>query len=381
MIQQSSCIDMPTMSSSIREVPVQLPKSFDRPDEPWHHYINVDLIWYVLGYTVFHPFVSWVVVLCLRAQYTPYENIEMRIAMAWAMLMTVTGIFGLISDRIAWGSPREVDLEEEVIVITGGVDGLGGLLAETYGMRNANIAVLDMKEVDEDEAENKGVVYYKCDVSDAKQVEVAVAKIVDDLGAPTILINNAGMVQTKSILDSTAEDVERTFRVNTLSQFTTLRTILPHMLKEGRGTIVTVSSVLGHLGAANLSAYTASKAALLALHHSLRAELAQNPAAKDIKTILVQPGQMGTTMFAGLKTPSNFLAPVVTPADIGKDIIKLIERGESGEIALPLYSKYIQILGVLPVGVNHLVRKWSGMDKAVGKMGELRQRQSLTEKK
>ncbi|KAI4709298.1 hypothetical protein J4E89_006047 [Alternaria sp. Ai002NY15] len=381
MIQQSSCIDMPTMSSSIREVPVQLPKSFDRPDEPWHHYINVDLIWYVLGYTVFHPFVSWVVVLCLRAQYTPYENIEMRIAMAWAMLMTVTGIFGLISDRIAWGSPREVDLEEEVIVITGGVDGLGGLLAETYGMRNANIAVLDMKEVDEDEAENKGVVYYKCDVSDAKQVEAAVAKIVDDLGAPTILINNAGMVQTKSILDSTAEDVERTFRVNTLSQFTTLRTILPHMLKEGRGTIVTVSSVLGHLGAANLSAYTASKAALLALHHSLRAELAQNPAAKDIKTILVQPGQMGTTMFAGLKTPSNFLAPVVTPADIGKNIIKLIERGESGEIALPLYSKYIQILGVLPVGVNHLVRKWSGMDKAVGKMGELRQRQSLTEKK
>ena len=177
---------MPTMSSSIREVPVQLPKSFDRPDEPWHHYINVDLIWYVLGYTVFHPFVSWVVVLCLRAQYTPYENIEMRIAMAWAMLMTVTGIFGLISDRIAWGSPREVDLEEEVIVITGGVDGLGGLLAETYGMRNANIAVLDMKEVDEDEAENKGVVYYKCDVSDAKQVEAAVAKIVDDVSIPLL---------------------------------------------------------------------------------------------------------------------------------------------------------------------------------------------------
>ncbi|KAL1801592.1 hypothetical protein ACET3X_001934 [Alternaria dauci] len=379
MIQQPSCIEMPAMSSAMKEVPVQLPKSFDRPDEPWHHYLNIDMIWYVLGYTLFHPFVSWVVVLCLRAQYTPYENIEMRIAMAWAMLMTVNGIFGLISDRIAWGSPREVDLEEEVIVITGGVDGLGGLLAETYGMRNANIAVLDTKEVDEDEAENKGVVYYKCDVSDAKQVEAAAAKIVEDLGAPTILINNAGIVQTKSILDSTAEDVERTFRVNTLAHFTTLRTFVPHMLREGRGTIVTVSSVLGHLGAANLSAYTASKAALLALHQSLRAELAQNPDARDIRTILVQPGQMGTTMFDGLKTPSNFLAPVVTPADIGKDIIRLIERGESGEIALPLYSKYIQILGVLPVGVQHLVRKWSAMDKAVGKMSEARQ--GLAEKR
>ncbi|KAF1845380.1 short chain dehydrogenase/reductase [Cucurbitaria berberidis CBS 394.84] len=357
------------MSSAIKEVPVHLPKSFDRPDEPWHHYLTIDVIWYVLGYTLFHPFVSWILVLCLRAQYTRYEAPEMRIALAWALLMTTIGIFGLINDKIAFGSPREVDLSEEVIVITGGVEGLGGLLAETYGMRNANIAVLDTKKVDEDEAEEKGVVYYQCDVSNAKQVEAAAAKIVEDLGAPTILINNAGLVHTTSILDSTAEDVEQTFRVNTLAHFNTLRTFLPHMLKEGRGTIITVSSVLGHLGAANLSAYTASKAALLALHHSLRAELAQNPDAKEIKTILVTLGQMSTKMFAGVKTPSNFLAPVVTPAEVGKDIIRLIERGESGEVALPLYSRYIQILGVLPIGVQLLVRKLSGIDGAIGKAG------------
>lgn len=172
------------MSSALREVPVQLPKTFDRPDEPWHHYLTIDLIWYVLGYTVFHPFVSWVVVLCLRAQYTPYGNTEMRIAMAWAMFMTAIGIFGLINERIAYGSPREVDLSEEVIVVTGGVDGLGGLIAETYGMRNANIAVLDLKPVDLDEAEEKGVVYYQCDVGDATQVQEAVAKIVEDVSIP-----------------------------------------------------------------------------------------------------------------------------------------------------------------------------------------------------
>lgn len=355
------------MSSAIREVPVKLPKSFDRPDEPWHHYLTIDVIWYVLGYTLFHPFVSWVLVLCLRAQYTPYEALEMRIAFAWAVLMTVIGLLGLINERIAFGSPREVDLSEEVIVITGGAEGLGGLLAETYGMRNANIAVLDTKEVDEDEAEDKGIVYYQCDVGDAKQVEAAAAKIVEDLGAPTILINNAGIVHTKSILNTTAEEVEQTFRVNTLSHFTTLRTFLPYMIQERRGTIVTVSSVLGHLGAANLSAYTASKAALLALHHSLRAELSQIPEAEEIKTILVTPGQMGTKMFANVKTPSNFLGPVVTPAEVGKDIIRLIERGESGEVALPLYSRYIQVLGVLPVGVQRLVRKWSGLDRAIGK--------------
>jgi short-subunit dehydrogenase len=166
--------------------------------------------------------------------------------------------------------------------------------------------------------------------------------------------------------------IYRVFRTNTLSHFNTLRTFLPHMLREQRGTIVTVSSVLGSLGAANLSSYTASKAALLALHGSLRAELAQHPDGKDIKTILVTPGQMSTKMFDGLKTPSKFLAPVVAPVDVAKDILKLIEKGESGEVAVPLYSQYIQILGVLPVGVQALVRRWSGVDTAIARAGMVR---------
>ncbi|KAF2178242.1 short chain dehydrogenase/reductase [Zopfia rhizophila CBS 207.26] len=357
------------MGAKIKEIPAKLPKNFDKPDEPWYRYVTIDLIWKVLGYTLLHPWVSWIVVLCLRAQVTPYENIEMRIAIVWACVMTTVAIFGIISDKIAFGDSREVDLSEEVIVITGGVEGLGALMAEVYGMRNANVAVLDTKKVDDEEAEEKGVLYYECDVGDAKQVERIAAEIIEDLGPPTILINNAGIVRPKSILDSTAEEVEQTFRTNTLSHFNTLRTFLPHMLNANRGTIVTVSSVLGQLGAANLSSYTASKAALLALHSSLRAELAQHSNGQDIKTILVTPGQMSTKMFASVKTPSNFLAPIVAPVDIAKEILRLIEKGESGEIAVPLYSRYIQILALLPVGVQTLVRRWSGVDMAMVKAG------------
>jgi short-subunit dehydrogenase len=137
------------------------------------------------------------------------------------------------------------------------------------------------------------------------------------------------------------------------------------MLAEGRGTIITVSSVLGHLGAANLSSYCASKAALLALHHSLRAELAQTAGAEEIKTILVQPGQMSTKMFENVHAPSKFFGPVVTPAEMAQGIIKLVDRGESGEVALPLYSRYIQVLGCLPFGFQHVARRWSGLDTAV----------------
>ena len=213
------------MSRKITEVHAKLPRSFDRPDEPWHHYLTIDVIWRVLGYTLFHPWTSWILVLCLRAQLTPYEAIEMKIAMAWALAMSVIGIFNLFSDRIAYGSPREVDLSEEVIVITGGVEGLGGLLAETYGMRSANVAVLDTKEVSDEEGEEKGILYYKCDVSDAAQVEAVAKEIIEDLGVPTILINNAGIVRSKSILDSTAEDVEQ-YVIPSIPLYTHLTKIL-----------------------------------------------------------------------------------------------------------------------------------------------------------
>jgi len=181
--QQPFCIEAPTMSSAVKTVPFQPPKKAQRTkvDAPWHQYITIDLIWYVLGYTVFHPFVSWIVVLCLRAQYTKYEAPEMRIAIGWSIAMSAIGIFGIVSDRVAFGAHREVDLSEEVIVITGGVEGLGGLLAETYGMRNASVAVLDLKIVDKAEAEARNVAYYQCDVGDAQQVEAAAAQILKDV--------------------------------------------------------------------------------------------------------------------------------------------------------------------------------------------------------
>lgn len=187
--RHSSCIKASTMPPAMKTVPFQPPRKRQQPNEdaPWHQYLTIDLVWYVLGYTIFHPFVSWIVVLCLRAQYTKYEAPEMRIAIAWSIAMSAIGIFGIFSDRIAFGPHREVDLSEEVIVITGGVDGLGGLLAETYGMRNANIAVLDLKAVSKSEAEGKGVSYYQCDVGDAQQVETAAAKILKDVSGYTIV--------------------------------------------------------------------------------------------------------------------------------------------------------------------------------------------------
>lgn len=103
------------------------------------------------------------------------------------------------------------------------------------------------------------------------------------------------------------------------------------------------------------------------MHASLRAELynSQHPGAPNIKTILVAPGQLSTPLFAGIRTPSNFLAPVVEPVELAKEIVQMIDSGCSGEIMLPLYAKWIPLLGALPVGFQRIVRWWSGMDKAM----------------
>jgi short-subunit dehydrogenase len=137
---------------------------------------------------------------------------------------------------------------------------------------------------------------------------------------------------------------------------------------ETGGTIVTIASVLGKLGASHLSDYTASKAGLIAMHASLRAELNSKSApegAENIRTILVTPGQLSTALFEGVETPSSFWGPVVEPVELAREIVKMVDAGESGEISLPLYARHIDWLHVLPVGLQKIVRRLSGVDRAM----------------
>jgi hypothetical protein len=138
----------------------------------------------VFKITFFHPFVSWIVPLCFRAQNMYWDAPPMLVSIAWASFITLCWMFNVINDRLAFGLPREVDLSEEVIVITGGASGLGLLIAEVYGMRGATVAVLDVKEMENGEA--RGVTYYKCDVTDKTEIARVAAEIERDVSAPII---------------------------------------------------------------------------------------------------------------------------------------------------------------------------------------------------
>lgn len=188
------------------------------------------------------------------------------------------------------------------------------------------------------------------------------------LGTPTVLINNAAIVVGKRLLDMEMDEVERSISTNLTSAFYTLKTFLPAMVRPRGGggsgaTVVTVSSVLGHVGAAHLADYAAAKAGLTALHKSLTAELARSH--PGVRTVLVTPGQLGTPLFRGVRTPSAFLAPVVEPVEVAREVIAAVDGGRAGVVSAPLYARLVDWYNVLPSGLQVVARRLAGVDTAM----------------
>lgn len=152
----------------------------------WHQHLTIDLFAHVLANSIFHPFVAWMVPLCLRAIQAPYESVQFITSCVYASMITLLWIFSMFNKRLAYGPPREVDWDDEVVVITGGAGGLGKILAEIYGMRGASVAILDVVEPVKSGEGLAGVQTYQCDVGDPKAVEKAKAQIEKDVRHHTL---------------------------------------------------------------------------------------------------------------------------------------------------------------------------------------------------
>lgn len=160
------------------------------------------------------------------------------------------------------------------------------------------------------------------------------------------------------------DEVDQSLRTNMLAPFYCLKTFLPGMIRGGRGgTVVNLSSVIGHLGAAQLTDYAAAKAGVTAMHKSLEAELRESH--PDIRMVLVTPGQLTTPLFYGVRTPNSFLAPVVEPVEVVKDIVAAVDGGTGGSLGMPFYARWVDWYNVLPAAVQVLARKVGGVDRGM----------------
>jgi 3-oxoacyl-[acyl-carrier protein] reductase len=217
----------------------------------------------------------------------------------------------------------EIDLGGRVALVTGGSRGLGRADALTLARAGADVVVADLlvesqlseetdrygalatvarqqglvhteETVEEIRALGRRALAVRCDVTSRDEVDAAVARAVEELGAVDILVNNAGTLDhVGQLQDQSPELWERDLRVNLTGAFNCSQAVWPHMKERGWGRIVNMSSVAGTLGGFGQASYSTTKAGLLGLTRTLAMEGARH----GITCNAIVPGVIGTEAF------------------------------------------------------------------------------------
>lgn len=187
------------------------------------------------------------------------------------------------------------DYSDRVAVVTGGCNGIGAAVTRRLVQSGARVAVWDMDtsavEPGISELLGSGVELIQVDVSRYDQVEAARAATVKAFAGVDILINSAGIAgPTSSLADYDADMWRKVHAVNLDGTFHTCKALAPGMTEKGYGRIVNVASIAGKEGNPNASAYSSSKAAVIALTKSLGKELA----SQDIAVNCITPATAQT---------------------------------------------------------------------------------------
>ncbi|HLS54926.1 MAG TPA: SDR family oxidoreductase [Zeimonas sp.] len=265
------------------------------------------------------------------------------------------------------------DFRDRNVLVTGAASGIGLLMAERIATRGGRLILWDVDAAALETARARVAALgdvlsaHACDLGDRASIEAAAARVVAEHGRVDVLINNAGIVSGKRLLEQSDEAIVETFSVNTLALFRTVRAFLPGMLDARSGHIVTIASASGIAAAPRLTAYSASKAAAIGFDEALRLELGRDGA--PIRTTVVCPFFIATGMFDGVRTRFPMLLPILEPGYVADRIVAAIEA-DHARLVLPRFVMTTYLLRLLPVawfdrlldffGVTHSMDDFTG---------------------
>jgi 3-oxoacyl-[acyl-carrier protein] reductase len=189
--------------------------------------------------------------------------------------------------------------EQHVAIVTGAARGIGAAVARRLGTDGFDVAVLDLDEsacagtVEAVTGSGRRAVAVGVDVADAAAVEAAVARVADELGPPTVLVNNAGITRDNLLFKMTEDDWDSVLAVHLRGAFLMSRATQSYMTSAGWGRIVNLSSTsaLGNRGQAN---YAAAKAGMQGFTKTLALELGKF----GVTANAIAPGFIVTDMTA-----------------------------------------------------------------------------------
>ena len=194
-------------------------------------------------------------------------------------------------------------LTGKTALITGAARGIGKAIALKFAEEGANIAFTDLKidengEATRQEIEAKGVkcLAYASNAANFEDTAEVVKKVHEDFGSIDILVNNAGITKDGLMLRMSEAQWDAVIAVNLKSAFNFIHACTPIMMRQRKGSIINMASVVGVHGNAGQANYAASKAGLIALAKSI----AQEMGSRGIRANAIAPGFIETAMTAQL---------------------------------------------------------------------------------
>lgn len=204
----------------------------------------------------------------------------------------------------------------DTVLITGAATGIGKATALCFAADGYHVAVhynKSKKEAltlcDDIAAQGGRALAVHADVKDAAQVKAMAQRVTEVFGRVDVLVNNAGIVQSKLFTDLTADEWDTMFDVNVKGVFHCCQSVLPGMISRKAGCIVNVSSIWGLVGASCEAHYSAAKAAVIGLTKALAKELGPS----GIRVNAVAPGVIETAMIAGMDDETRGALKEETP--------------------------------------------------------------------
>ena len=186
------------------------------------------------------------------------------------------------------------DLENKNIIVTGASGGIGNSIVEKLNECGANVLASGtrIEKLEELKSKFNKIKILKFDISQSDKIEEFIDNAANELGGLDCIVNNAGITQDNLAIRMSIDEWKKVIDINLTSTFLMSKFAIKKMLKNKKGKIINITSVVGHTGNLGQANYTASKAGLVAMSKSLAIEYAK----KNINVNCISPGFIKTAM-------------------------------------------------------------------------------------